>query len=355
LCWNLPARPAASSLGEWISFQRLMLLAATCFGLVVSFKFLPQGLSLINVLLAVGVFTWLAADQILQAFRSQDEAHVWAAEGIALGTVGYLVLFDVIRLGSGLSMYAVLLTGWSAWIIGHLARAHGSWRVLSGPMFLTGYALPAVTVGLGIVRHFSTPDSLWLGMTSLALLFAASFYFWRAIEEQRHAWMLSAAGILNVALALLWRELHWHDPQLFAIPLGISILALVQWLKEEIPQKAHDPLRYLGALVILVSPVFHIVGGSWVHLLTLMIASVAVTLTAMGLRIRALMYTGTGFLIGDLVAMVVRGSIDNPTLLWIAGILVGLAVISLAAYCEKNREQVLERLRIMAAKLETWE
>jgi hypothetical protein len=53
--------------------------------------------------------------------------------------------------------------------------------------------------------------------------------------------------------------------------------------------------------------------------------------------------------------MVVRGSIDNPTLLWIAGILVGLAVISLAAYCEKNREQVLERLRIMAAKLETWE
>jgi hypothetical protein len=142
---------------------------------------------------------------------------------------------------------------------------------------------------------------------------------------------------------------------LFAIPLGISILALVQWLKEEIPQKAHDPLRYLGALVILVSPVFHIVGGSWVHLLTLMIASVAVTLTAMGLRIRALMYTGTGFLIGDLVAMVVRGSIDNPTLLWIAGILVGLAVISLAAYCEKNREQVLERLRIMAAKLETWE
>jgi hypothetical protein len=203
-------------------------------------------------------------------------------------------------------------------------------------MFLTGYALPAVTVGLGIVRHFSTPDSLWLGMNSLALLFAASFYFWRAIEEQRHAWMLSAAGILNVALALLWRELHWHDPQLLAIPLGISILALVQWLKEEIPQKAHDPLRYLGALVILVSPVFHIVGGSWVHLLTLMIASVAVTLTAMGLRIRALMYTGTGFLIGDLVAMVVRGSIDNPTLLWIAGVLVGLAVISLAAYCEKR-------------------
>jgi hypothetical protein len=86
-----------------------------------------------------------------------------------------------------------------------------------------------------------------------------------------------------------------------------------------------------------------------------MIASVAVTLAAMGLRIRALMYTGTGFLVGDLVAMVVRGSIDNPTLLWIAGILFGLAVISLAAYCEKHREHVLQRLRLVAARLETWE
>jgi hypothetical protein len=212
-----------------------------------------------------------------------------------------------------------------------------------------------VTVGLGIVRHFAVPSSLWLGMNSLALLLAGGFYFWRGIEEKQKGWMLLSAGILNVALALLWRELHWNDPQLFAIPLGISILALVQWLKDEIPEKAHDPLRYLGALVILVSPVFHIVGGSWLHLLTLMIASVAVTLTAMGLRIRALMYTGTGFLVGDLLAMVVRGSIDNPTLLWIAGILFGLSVISLAAYCEKHREEVLQRLRLMAARLETWE
>ncbi len=150
--------------------------------------------------------------------------------------------------------------------------------MVSQPLFLTGYVLPLVTVGLGIVRHFAVPTSLWLGMNSLALLLAGGFYFWRGIEEKQKNWMLLSAGILNVALALLWRELHWNDPQLFAIPLGISILALVEWLKDEIPAKAHDPLRYLGALVILVSPVFHIVGGSWLHLLTLMIASVAVTL-----------------------------------------------------------------------------
>jgi hypothetical protein len=52
--------------------------------------------------------------------------------------------------------------------------------------------------------------------------------------------------------------------------------------------------------------------------------------------------------------MVVRGSIDRPSLLWFAGIAVGAAVIALAAYCERHREDLLQRMRLMAAELETW-
>ncbi len=42
-----------------------------------------------------------------------------------------------------------------------------------------------------------------------------------------------------------------------------------------------------------------------------MVAAVGITLLAMGLRIQALMYTGTAFLAADLIAMVVRGGIDG--------------------------------------------
>jgi hypothetical protein len=193
-------------------------------------------------------------------------------------------------------------------------------------------------------------------MNSLALLLVAAFYFWRGLEEQRRLPLLVAAAVvLNIALALLWRELHWSDPQFFMIPLGVSILSLVQLLKPEIPVGLHDPLRYLGALTILVSPTFEIVGGSWIPLLTLMIAAVAITLVAMGLRVRALMYTGTAFLAADLAAMVVRGSLDRPNVLWIAGLVVGAAVLALAAYCERHREHVLQRLRLLAAELQTWD
>jgi hypothetical protein len=64
---------------------------------------------------------------------------------------------------------------------------------------------------------------------------------------------------------------------------------------------------------------------------------------------------GTGFLVADIIAMVVRGSIDRPSVLWIAGILVGASVITLAAWCERHREQLLQRLRLLSAELQTWE
>jgi len=215
--------------------------------------------------------------------------------------------------------------------------------------------LPMVSVGLGVAKHVMAPQPTWLGANSLALLLAAGFYFWRGLEKRNTALLTGSAAIVNVALILLWRELRWSDPQFFMVPLGASILVLIELLKAEIPKKTHDSLCYVGALTILVSPTFHIVGGSWLHLFSLMIASVLITLVAMGLRVRALIYTGTAFLMADLIAMVVRGSLNQTSVLWIAGILVGTAVIALAAYCERHREQMLQRLRILSAELQTWE
>src|SRR5262249_21209231 len=137
------------------------------------------------------------------------------------------------------------------------------------PFALTAFAMPMIAVALGVYRHFAAPPT-WLGANSLALLLAAGFYFWRGLECKHKPWLVLAGVILNVALMLLWDELAWTDPQFFMIPIGVSVLALTQLLHDEIPQRFHDPLRYLGALTILVSPTFHIVGGSWIHIATLM-------------------------------------------------------------------------------------
>ncbi len=355
-----------------VQLTALGLVTAIC--MLSTFVLLREGLSPFQIVMAVGVFAIHAAMQVRQAvwrwadadnvdlssrdvadIRSAAELRIWLAEAIAAAGIGYLALFGAIAFGAGWSLYLTLAVGVAAWVIGTWARTTQRFAVLRRPLLITGLWLPAVTVGLGVYRHFAYSHTLWMGANSLALLLAGGFYFWRGLETRRTGLLLGSAGILNVALALLWRELQWTDPQLFLIPLGITTIAFVELLKRELPAKCHDPLRYAGALMILVSPAFHILGGSWLHMIVLMVVSVAITLVAMGLRVRALMYAGSAFLIADVIAMVVRGSIDNPNLLWITGIGVGAAVIGLAAYCERHREQMLQQLRLIAAKLEAWE
>ncbi len=322
--------------------------------LLASLGHLPGELPASQVALAAMTFAILLASNLWEACRTNSVARVWWAESLAGLALVYFLVFGVIHFGTGLAPFIFLGAGFTLWGMGRLAAEQQAISVLANPFVLTGMALPMAAVVLAAGRHLAGFSSTMLGTNSLALLAAAAFYFWRGVDEHRKRLIVLSAVIVNGAFALLWRELSWSDPQLFLMPLGLSILGLVELLRAEIPRPMHDPLRYAGALVILVSPTFHIVGGSWLHLFTLMAASVVVTLMSIGMRVRALMYTGVAFLIADLVAMVVRGSIDRPNLLWIAGIGLGTAVLILGALCENRREVLLQRLRVLSTELETW-
>jgi hypothetical protein len=313
------------------------------------------GLDALDVGLAAITFLLLILAELHSAYRRGDEIRAWLGLAVALAALAYFAYLRVFDLQRGLGMFLVLGAGLLLWLGKEAAARQPRGSVFVRPLGITGFVMPLVVVGLGVFRHLELARQDWLGLNSLALLLAAAFYFWRSLETRRKELVLLAGLILNVALTLLWRELDWSDPQFFMIPCGISVLALVQLCKEEIPGRWHDPLRYLGALVILVSPTFHIVGGSWVHLFSLMVAAVGVVLVAIGLRVRALMYTGTAFLLADLVAMLVRGSIDNANVLWLAGLTLGAAVLALGAACERHREVLRERMRALAVALQGWE
>ena len=166
--------------------------------------------------------------------------------------------------------------------------------------------------------------------------------------------MLLALGLANLTLLSIWHELSWTDPQFYLIPVGISILSLRALFREQLPPRWRDPLNYLGALIILVSPLFNIVNGSWWHVFSLMLISLVVIFAAIGCRIRSLLYTGMAFLLADLVAMIVLGGLDNPSVLWLAGLLLGGAVIALAALAERGRENLVLRLQTVSAALAEW-
>ncbi len=159
---------------------------------------------------------------------------------------------------------------------------------------------------------------------------------------------------MNIASALLWTSLDLYDLQLYLVPFGFTLIGLVEILKVEMPTNVRTGLRYIGALTILVSPVFEILQNSWLHLLTLLILCVLLILLAIGLRLRPLLNTATAFLLADLVGMVIRSANDHPGMLWMGGLVVGIAVIALAAICENQREKLLTQLRMLSSELATW-
>ncbi len=309
-----------------------------------------------HIALSAIAFMIMTCSEFWFACGRQDERRVWVGLAILTAAFAYFGWFDMLHFGSGISMFLPLVVGGSLSLAATLARRHTQTEILASPFFTVGLRMPLMTVVIAIGRHFMQSDVVvvWRGLNSLALLATSGFYFWHAIERHSKRFVVLSAAILNVALMLLFHELNLSDPQFYLIPIGVSILLLVEVLKREIPTVWHNPLRYAGALVILVSPTFHIIGDSWLPMLSLMISATAVLLVAIGLRVRALMYTGTAFLVADLVTMVVRGGIEHPNLLWITGIGFGAAVLTLGAVLENNREKMLQRLRSISSQLEQW-
>lgn len=336
--------------------------AALASSLIAGLLLPSAALTIGQVTAAIATFTLLAITEFVLAVRQQRTDRVWMAQGLIGAAFVWLLLAGVIEIGHGWAMFGCLGAAVAWTIASRVCARFPQTRFAAEALDVPANLLPVAAAVIGVTRHVTHGDPEVIGMQSLGLLLSAAYYFWRGLETadeaehqtiRRDRFVVSAI-ILNVASALLWRELHWTDPQFFMIPVGLTILGLVELLKREIPERYHDSLRYAGALTILVSPTFHIVSGSWLHLISLMVCSVVIALLAIGLRLRVLVYSGTAFLIADLFAMVIRGSIDHPNLLWLAGLGIGAAVITLGAICENHRESLLTRLRVMAAELQTW-
>ena len=306
------------------------------------------------VVVIVAGFTVAVFAEFTQAVRKREEFHVWSSVTVCGVATIFLFCQGVIQLGTGVSQFVLLAVAVTGLVIAKLSDTYQYLKIAKRPMYAIGQILPTVVAMLAFIREFSGMTGADAATNALSLMVAAGIYFQQAMTTHKRRFAVMAAAIMNAGLMLLWRSLDLSAPEFYLVPVGLSVLGLVEMLKNELPKNSHDPLRYIGALIILVSPMFEVLGGSWVHMLTLMVLSVVVILLAIGLRLRALVYAGSAFLLADLVAMVVRTTVSHPSLLWICGIVLGGGVIALAAFCENHREKLLARIRLVSAELATW-
>ena len=322
--------------------------------LLVCLLFTMQTVNDIRLMIVTGSLLTLAVAEISQAIRQSREAHVWFAWGILAALAGFLLVQGVISLGIGIGQYALLATAMVGLLLAGVADRDPRAAVLKKPSLLVGRFLPGFAAAISVLRYLDAGGFVSPAVNALAMMIAAGIYAHQAIVTRQRRFAILAGLIVNTALMLLWNTLGLNALEFCLVPVGGSILLFVEILKRELPQKTHDPLRYLGALTILVSPLFEVLDGSWLHMLILMVLSTLLVLMSIGLRIRVLMYAGSAFLLADLLAMVIRSTVDHPSLLWAFGIAFGISVIALAAFCENHREKLLARVRLISAELASW-
>jgi hypothetical protein len=298
---------------------------------------------------------------VSKAIRTQNVFYAWSCLVLMCGGLVWLWDQNLLVIGTGWSQIALILVGASCLWISRKLADYPKYGVFTSPTYWVGMISPSAVAGLAVMRAGemlgyvgSENANLLSGLNYLALLAAAAVYFVHGLNTGKRRFYFLAAIVLNLAILMFCQANSLRDPQFYCVPIGLSILGIVELLKRELPKASHDPLRYMGALVILVSPVFGMNDSSWLHLFSLMVLCVLMILIAMGLRIRALMFTGSAFLLADLGGMILKSTIDNPMLLWVGGIGLGVSVIALAAFCENHRENLLAKIRLLSAELATW-
>ncbi len=283
------------------------------------------------------------------ALRRQLEQHVWSMCGVIGLTVIWFYGHQQVPVPHVLLRGLCVATAAGLLVLAARSTERSRWQIFIPTASVAGLALPLFASLWSLVESTHGPAEL------LVVFAAAAIWFVYGRVNEARQFIVASAVMLNLGLFTLFASWPLTDPQMYLIPIGLTTIGLVELLKVDIPSYAHDPLRYFGGLAILVSPCFEILGGSWLHIVSLMILSVLVILIAIGLRLRALIHVGVAFLCVDLIAMVIRSSIDRPGMLWVTGLVVGASVIMVGATCEHYRESLLSRIRILSDELSTWQ
>ncbi len=293
-------------------------------------------------------------------------AYVYAAEALALVVFVHLRLTvpDLIRLHITAKYWMLIVIGvaFAGAALSELFHRRGM-PVLSEPLERTAALLPlAPAIGFWIPRlHESHPSWPLTATSPVVWFFAGVFYAMMAAmgRSARQTLVFTLLSLLatNVGIGVTWyqhsAELFWSYPQVWLIPIGLSVL-LAEYLNHDRLAPAESAgIRYLALATIYVpASVVHFreLGDSIWLPLTLILLSLAGVMGGIVLRIRSFLYLGVTFLTFVIVTMIFYATVNlhKTWVLYICCIVLGVAIFALVGFYEKRRNEIrraVERFR----------
>ncbi|MBD2100230.1 hypothetical protein [Leptolyngbya sp. FACHB-261] len=291
--------------------------------------------------LSVGVVTLLALYAIFQGRRRDG----WVYAGIGEAVIAVAHSLDLLLPDSQLLVaWGAALTCPLALMLYYLPWQAWGWSLR--PWRRSAYAFPAIVVWL----------TAW-GINLQSLLIVAAFYAWCARTSAQIRLSYFSVFLADWALVRLFQLQGWQEPLWYAAIVGGSLLYIAQIEPQLQPQSERDKrhiLRSLATGLICVVAFYQSQADFGLGLLALGL-SLGFILAGLTLRIRAFLYVGTVAFVLKVLHQLWLFVQSEAFLLWAMGILLGLALIWLAANFEARRTQMTLLLRNWLAELEAWQ
>jgi hypothetical protein len=186
---------------------------------------------------------------------------------------------------------------------------------------------------------------------SLLLFITGGLYGLISILRKSFAFGVLAVLAGNGGLWYLWHRTadygFLQHPQLWLVPIAISVLIAAYINKEELSEDQMIGVRYLSLVVIYVSSTADIfingvANSPWLPMI-LAVLSLAGIFLGILLRVRAFLFVGSLFLLLAVTTMIYFASVNLKwTWLWyVAGIVAGAMILFMFAMFEKKRDEML--------------
>ncbi|MFG6097206.1 hypothetical protein SPB21_18225 [Leptothoe sp. ISB3NOV94-8A] len=283
---------------------------------------------------------------IVQLNGNHHSYRQWTWSGLVIATIA--VSYGVDHLLSHLT----LLRGWGALFacLFSLIAHRLPWQRWGWPM-RPWQRIAIVWPVLATLLSITT-------ITTQSLLLIGAFY--AAMAKQLRAVRLSylSLGLLNWALLRYLFDQAWLTPLWLGTMIGISVLYILEvdprWQLVSAREERHR-LRSLATLLIGLTAIFQAETTSALFISLSLLISFGFIGLGLFTRVRAYLYVGTlTFSLQILRAIALFISTDGR-MLWAIGILLGIALIWVAATFEARRAQISELLNKWAYMLQTWE
>jgi len=245
---------------------------------------------------------------------------------------------------------AVMLLAFAGVALSEVFRRQGK-LVLAEPLAKTGVLLPL----LPVIGFWSLNSQVpYSGL----LLTVGLFYGVLSVMKRSLGLGLLAALAGNSGL---WHFLNrvegltfFEHPQLWLIPMAVSVLLAARINRESLSAEQMNSIRYGALVTIYVSSTADIfINGvetaPWLPII-LAVLAVGGVIAGLMMRIRAFLFLGTAFLLLSMLTMIWSASVNLQwTWLWyVTGIAFGVLIIYTVAMFERKREQMIgfvERLK----------